>query len=145
LSTPSPSSGLYNRYTPSGDVLVNGAAASAYSAWFAAAAADALGAPAVALLPRLYQAALAPARALRWALGAARYNAAYARVDARLDIARTGRAGGLLGLARVLCVACAELALDAAAAPLGGAAALAVLAGVAAALLWPRACSAGSR
>ncbi|KAK9816191.1 hypothetical protein WJX74_006201 [Apatococcus lobatus] len=52
--------GLYNPYTPSGSIFVNGVLASVHSRWFLDDACDLLGC--VAHLPTLYQAAMLPIR-----------------------------------------------------------------------------------
>jgi hypothetical protein len=101
--------GLYNPYTLSGTILVNGVVASSHSYWFADAAFDALGLP-PAWLPGLYQAMLAPARLLFWALGSQAYTELYDQMDASFDFAQLlsssgGVVGGPLRLAGVLLLA----------------------------------------
>jgi hypothetical protein len=89
--------GLYNPYTLSGTILVNGVVASSHSYWFADAAFDALGLPA-AWLPGVYQAVLAPARLLFWAMGPQAYTELYDKMDAAFDFAQLlSSSGGLLG------------------------------------------------
>jgi hypothetical protein len=91
--------GLYNPYTLSGTILVNGVAASSHSYWFADAAFDALGLPA-AWLPGLYQAVLAPVRLLVWAMGPQAYTELYDQMDAAFDFAQLlSSSGSLLGAA----------------------------------------------
>ncbi|KAF6250437.1 hypothetical protein COO60DRAFT_1465450 [Scenedesmus sp. NREL 46B-D3] len=109
-----PLDGLYNPYSLSGTILVNGVVASSHSYWFADAAFDALGLPA-AWLPGLYQAVLAPARLLFWAMGPQAYTELYDQLDGALDFAQLlSSSGGLVGaplrLAGVMLLAFAHAA-----------------------------------
>jgi hypothetical protein len=114
---PPPSSlqaGLYNPYTLAGTILVNQVLASSHSRWFADAAADALGLP-TRWLPALYQAALAPARALYRLLGPQQYVALYRRLDAQFDLAAScsGGLGAAASTAGLLALAWAQAAAGA--------------------------------
>ncbi|KAG5175714.1 hypothetical protein JKP88DRAFT_159396, partial [Tribonema minus] len=96
--------GLWNPYTLSGTIVANGVVASSHSAWFADGAFDSLSLP-FSALPGIYQAALATVRALRALLGAARYNALYDKIDARLVLTHfaagnLGAVGDVVGAAR---------------------------------------------
>jgi hypothetical protein len=93
--------GLYAPYTLGGTIIVNGVVASSHSRWIADNAFDALGLPA-AWLPRIYQALMAPARLLFWAMGSDAYVEMYEKVDTMLDITSTmTSAGPLVLLARL--------------------------------------------
>jgi hypothetical protein len=94
--------GLYNPYTLGGTIIVDGVVASSHSWWFADAAADALGLP-TSVLPALYQAVLAPARALWYALGPQAYVEMYERLDGQLDFANllSSSSGMILAAARL--------------------------------------------
>jgi len=61
--------GIYNPYTMSGDIVVNGVLASSHSSWFLDDAAKKLGL--TWATPSIYQAMLAPARGLYYAVGPA--------------------------------------------------------------------------
>jgi hypothetical protein len=95
--------GIYNPYTLSGTIVVNGVVASCHSEWFADATFDALGLS-PGWLPGLYQAALAPARGLWTALGKERYIQQYNKLDRQYGVSQqcAGRGlGGALGTLRL--------------------------------------------
>ncbi|KAL2644051.1 hypothetical protein R1flu_011638 [Riccia fluitans] len=86
--------GLYNPFTLSGTIMVNGLAASSHSDWFLDQTFDFLGL--THQLPDAYQIVLSPARALYYLLGKEVYISVYSQLDALIDMATFGtKYGGL--------------------------------------------------
>jgi hypothetical protein len=84
--------GLYNPFTLSGTIVVNGVVASTHSDWFLDASFDFLGL--THWLPATYQMVLFPVRFLYQVLGKELYISLYDQLDALVDIAALGTTYG---------------------------------------------------
>jgi hypothetical protein len=89
--------GLYNPFTLSGTIIVNGVVASTHSEWFLDNAFDFL--QLTHYLPAAYQVVLFPARLLYHILGKELYTSVYHQLDALVDIVALGTSHGASVLA----------------------------------------------
>jgi hedgehog protein len=100
--------GLYNPFTLSGTIVVNGVVASSHSDWFLDSFFQFFNL--VHWLPAAYQLVLFPVRMLYYGLGKTVYITLYQRLDTLVDISKfAGKHGG--GIAATVCAATGLVAI----------------------------------